>query len=466
MKYELYGMIHKTAKKLLNRNNDLPDTVRLVSFPEEELHGQEFTVKDGDFINEIALSKNKIHQSQVYPIENLVSSKFDENYPASFQKKKRIHKCASDLESARSMWPKFLEASVIDDGYRNAGMHYAGYIQECQAWCLPSWVWTNAAVVRYYCSIGETERARELGDRILKQQQSSGGWIVRNDYTREGVSPQLAPNDSCYIALNCCMALYECTKEQKYLDSAVRNAKWTEETARPDGMVWFAFDINKNKWIQNRNIVDTGFTAGLFAKLYEVTGEEYYLTFLKRFISAYIKAFYIPTKRCFSTAIDGNDCHYGGAFGRGQGWALEGLIPAYQVLKDAEIKRVIDECVNTILSLQLKNGGWPYNLLKPMMGEDCKAVPVIARCLLDWFRTGNPDEKILKAVEQSLQWCAKHTVINGEAVGGIFSYTIEGAVVHHMYTSTAFVYSSSYALEVYNGLKEIHKQLSLKGKRK
>lgn len=56
---------------------------------------------------------------------------------------------------------------------------------------------------------------------------------------------------------------------------------------------------------------------------------------------------------------------------------------------------------------------------------------------------------ILKSIE--------HTAVYGEAAGGIFSYTIEGATVHHMYTSTAFVYGSSYVLEVYNGLQELHK---------
>lgn len=455
MKYELYGTIHKTAKKLLKRKNDLSDTVKLVSFPKEKLQGQMFAVRNANFVNEIVVKENIIHQSQVYPVENLVCARFDEKYPLSFRRKKGTFQFASSLDNARSLWPAFLEASLIASGYRNAGMHYAGYIQECQAWCLPSWVWINAAVARYYCSIGEVEKAQKLGELILEKQQPCGGWIVRNDYTCEGVSPQLAPNDSCYIALNCCLALYECTKEKKYLDSAVRNAKWTEQTARPDGMVWFAFDTNKNKWIRERNIVDTGFTAGLFAKLYEITGEEHYLIFLKRFANAYVKAFYMSEEKCFSTAIDGKDRQYGGAFGRGQGWALEGLIPAYRVLKDEGIKHVIDDSVNTLLRLQLENGGWSYNLLKPMMGEDCKAVPVIARCLLNWYRFGNSNEKLLDAVEKSLQWCAKRTAVDGEAAGGIFSYTIEGAIVHHMYTSTAFVYGSSYALEVYNGMKEL-----------
>ena len=155
---------------------------------------------------------------------------------------------------------------------------------------------------------------------------------------------------------------------------------------------------------------------------------------------------------------------YGGAFGRGQGWALEGLIPAYHVLKDEQLKKVIDDTVATLLKLQLKNGGWSYNLFKPMMGEDCKAVPVIAKCLLDWYRIGSKDERLIEATEKALFWCGNHTVANEEAAGGIFSYTIEGAVVHHMYTNTAFVYGSSYALEVNEMLKKLKTTVLAEGK--
>lgn len=450
MKYEIYGAIHKTLKKILKRNNDLPNTVKLVNFPAQMARKELFTIRNAAFVNEKKTEASTIKKTDVYPVENLVNSDFDPVYPLSFWKRKSVKSYVSSIGEAAALWPDFLEASEIPNGYRNAGIHYAGYIQNCMEWCLPSWMWTNAALVRYYCSVGKIERAKKLGDLIIGQQQQCGGWIVRNDYTRKGVSPQLAPNDSCYIALNCCLSLYETTGEQRYLDSAIRNAKWTEETARPDGMVWFAYDTKKEEWIKDRNIVDTGFTAGLFAKLYEITKEEHYLCFLQRFITSYIKAFYMPNEKCFSTAIGENDCQYGGAFGRGQGWALEGLIPAYRVLKDENIKKVIKECVGTLLNLQLKNGGWSYNLLKPMMGEDCKAVPVIARCLLEWYEIGDKNSQIIHAVKKALEWCAKHTVSVGDAKGGIFSYTIEGAVVHHMYTSTAFIYGSSYALEVYN----------------
>lgn len=452
---EMYGFAHKTMKKLLKRNNDLPDTVKLVSFPSNKANGGFYNISEDSQINEIETKSLKLYQSDIYPVENLVAIGFDQQYPLSFQYNNVKLRYALSLDEAAAMWPQFISSSVIPEGYRNAGMHYAGYIKECQEWCLPSWIWTNAAIVRYYCSIEQIDTARKLGDLIIAQQQECGGWIVRNDYTCNGVSPQLAPNDSCYIALNCCLSLYDITGEKKYLDSAETNAKWVQSTSRPDGMVWFGYDTKNQEWVKDRNIVDTGFTAGLFARLYEITGKTEYFEFLEKFVSAYIKAFYMPNKKCFSTAIDGNDRQHGGAFGRGQGWALEGLLPAYRVLKNEDIKKVIDETVETILSHQQKNGAWAYNLLKPLMGDDCKAVPIIAKCLLDWFELGNQDLRLIVAAQKGLEWCAKHTAINADAMGGIFSYTIEGAIVHHMYTNTALVYGSSYALEVMNNLTRL-----------
>ncbi len=454
MKSELYGFLHKTAKRVLKRNNDLPDLVALVSFPETLFKDEVVYLEPSGFVNEVELaaSGGLVSKETVYPVENLAPVTATGKLPLSFTKKHVKLHFATSLSDATKVWHSFIDASVISAGYRNEGIHYAGYIKECSQWCLPSWVWTNAAIVRYYAASGQVERARDLCDKLIALQDIMGGWVVRNDYSKDGILPELAPNDSCYIALNSCLSLYETTKEEKYLQSAIRCANWVIETARQDGLVYFAFDQKRREWIKNRNIVDIGFTAGLFARLYEVTREERYLVFLKRFTEKYIDVFYMPSEKCFATAVDGNDQQHGGAFGRGQGWALEGLIPAYRVLKDDKTRKVIAETVETLLKLQQKDGGWAYNLLKPVMGIDCKAVPIIARCLLEW-EADTHDMRLYKAAEKALDWCALHTAVNGEAAGGIFSYTTEGAVVHHMYTSTAFVYGSSYALEVYDRLK-------------
>ncbi len=449
MKPELYGFMHKTVKKILKRNNDLSNAFKLVSFPASAFENGIYKANEAGIINEIKYNEI-ICQNDVYPVENLAYSSSE--FMESFSGKVITFHYANTLKEAESKWKKFISSAVIQNGYRNEGLLYAGFIKEMGEWCLPSWIWTNSAIVRWYCLNGEIDKAKKLGNRILALQQECGGWIVRNDYGKDGAIPQLAPNDSCYIALNCCLELFEATNDIIYLKSAQKCADWVRSTAREDGLVLFSYDTLKNKWITDKNIVDTGFTAGLFAKLYEITGDKDYKIFLSKFVIKYIDVFFMRKYNAFATAIDKNDKQYGGAFGRGQGWALEGLIPAYKVLKDENIKVIIKNTINTLLYLQKKDGGWSYNLLKPLMGDDCKAVPVIAKCLLEWYEIEN-DDRLIKSAKNALNWCVKHTASNSIAEGGIFSYTIEGAVVHHMYTNTAFTYGSSYALEVSQKLK-------------
>ena len=349
--------------------------------------------------------------------------------------------------NCKSTWHEFIFHSIIAEEDSFSGFHFAGYIAESSEWCLPSWIWTNAAIVRLWCEIGEIEKAKNLASKLSSYQQVCGGWIVRNDYDARGAIPTLAPNDSAYIANNAFITLYETTKDEQYLKVAKHCADWIIETARPDGLVYTGYNTRDEKWDKDNVIVDTGFTAGLFAKLVELTGDRRYEDFLKRFVVRYIELFYMPDKRGFCTCIGKQNQHQGGMFARGQAWALEGLIPAYRVLKDERIKIVIQETIDNLLKQQLRNGGWSYNLTRKMMGEDCKAVSVIAKDMLDWYAYSK-DARIIKCAGKALQWCCEHTATASEAKGGIFSYSVEGGIVKDLYTSCAFVYASAYALEL------------------
>ena len=351
-------------------------------------------------------------------------------------------------DEAIDYWQRFMENSVISEEHKFAGAHYAGYIAEISSWCLPSWIWTNASIIKSYCTTGDIEKAQVLAEKLAEHQQDCGGWIVRYDYDKDGPIPMIAPNDSAYIANNAFVTLYEKTNNSHYFYIACKCANWIIETARPDGMVQIGYDVKNKKW-RNGNIVDTGFTAALFAKLYQITSESKYKVFLERFIYKYIDLFYIPSNCGFATSLNKNDEQKGGMFGRGQAWALEGLIPAYTVLKSERIKTIIDNTVNTILREQLKNGAWAYNFKKPLMGNDCKGVSVIAKNLMDWNALF-PDDKVISSAKKALSWCMSHTNTEGPAKGGIFSFSMEGAIVYHLYSSTAFVYSSAYAIELYN----------------
>ena len=394
-KYRLYGFMHHTAKKILGRSN--------------------------------------------LSVGNILSSS--------------SIKMGAKPADAGMLWDSFIRNAQIPTGLDHAGTLYAGYIGEAQEWCLPSWIWTNAATVRAYCANSSIDKAKALADKLAAQQQECGGWIVRNDYDKQGAIPMLAPNDSAYMANNAFVELYLATKEQKYLDIARKCADWIIETARPDGIVYTGYNMRDEKWDKSCVIVDTGFTGGLFSRLYEITKEEKYLVFLKRFVDKYIELFFIPSAHGFCTSIDKNDRQQGGMFGRGQAWALEGLIPAYKALKDEKVKAVIDDTINNLIKVQCKNGGWAYNLTKPLMGEDCKAVSVIAKDMMDWYAI-TKDERFRQSAEKALEWCRMHTAIEGEAKGGIFSFCMEGAIVQNLYTSCAFVYASAYAIELEQMLKQ------------
>lgn len=412
---------------------------------------------NGSYINDIEIdTPTNISKKNLFPVENIVTIGSNLHLKDSYVKNNNGSlSLGLNIKEAKITWESFLNSSIIPMGYKFEGLHYTGYIaDDINEWCLPSWIWTNAALVRMYCNIGEIKKATHIGDLLLKQQLECGGWIVRNDYKSEGAVPTLAPNDSAYIANNAFIELYKVTRSEIYIDAAKKCADWIIETARPDGLVWSGFDMKSKEWSKDYIIVDTGFTAGLFANLFDITQDIKYKTFLEKFVSQFVNLFFSLSNKGFATSLNKQNKQIGGVFARGQAWALEGLIPAYKVLRKDQIKQVIDLTISNLLQKQLQNGGWAYNFSKPFLGEDCKGVAVIAKSLMEWNLIEQNNEVVLSA-KKALEWCGKRTANKGECKGGIFSFCMEGAVVHNFYTKTAFVYSSAYAIEVYDMLKAI-----------
>lgn len=449
--------LHRTVKKILRRSRD-PVGFRFVDVTSRDID-EDGMVSFQGLTNPLTkdTGDGRVSIDQVYPVENAVPLGSNPHLRSSFSPKTnspttKPSEPVKEESFSPQLWRKFLDNAEIPKGFRNGGLKYAGYIASGrESWCLPSWVWTNAAIVRYLCSVGDIEQATKITNKLLAIQHPSGGWVVRSDYSTTEEIPVLAANDSAYLANNALLAMFNCTGETLYLDAARKCADWIMRTARPDGLVWTGFDLKNEVWITTHTIVDTGFTAGLFANLYLLTAEDRYRAFLERFVERFVEVFYDPKAKSFATSVDKHNTWVGGRFARGQAWALEGLIPAYQALKSDWLEEVILSNISTIKGQQLSNGGWAYNFDKAYLGEDCKGVPVLAKALMDWKRVKD-DSRLALSVEDALNWCATRTSRSGTSIGGIFSYNAEGAVVHNFYSETAFVYSSAYALEAWNAL--------------
>lgn len=405
--------------------------------------------KIGDFEDASGRNRNDV----IAPRENTVSLSVAKKWGLnSFIRSKTRYNFGVSEDRAVEEWLGFIERSRIEEGYPHSNLSYGGYIlgMDC-GWCLPSWVWTNAAQVRYLAS-RDVEKARPLADLLLNLQLEDGGWLVRYDYSEDGPVPILAPNDSAYIANNAMLEMYLETKEDKWLLSATRCANWIMNTARKDGMVWTGFDLDKNEWNKNVVIVDVGFTLGFFARLFEILNDKKFLNYAHQFCESYIKLFYNKERRLFATSIDAFDQQQGGFFGRGQAWALEGLIPYVRISGNDEAKNVVRELVSNLINLQQRDGAWSYNFGKGYLGNDCKGIPVIAKALFDAMDFCHQMD-ISPSIERALQWCMRMTSLEGESRGGIFCFSMEGAIVHHLYTETALVYSSVYACETLEAMR-------------
>ncbi|KGJ94225.1 glycoside hydrolase family 76 protein [Thalassotalea sp. ND16A] len=449
--YKAYCTAHKLAKILLNRYKSTLQ-FRMVDIDESDFSDSgEVIVSVDKSLVKTEKNDSCFEKKSVYPVENIVPTSTNNHLKNSFKKSNLKFSYGIDQENSRVYWESFICRSRIPQGYKNEALYYTGFIGGTKGWCLPSWIWTNAALVKHYCLSGNYDEAIKIVKLLSNLQLPCGGWVVRDDYTTKGPMPIVAPNDSAYIANNAFLELYKVTKDDKYLNIAVKCADWIISVARPDGLVFTGYDERNGKWITNHIIVDIGFTAALFANIYEITKEVRYKAFLEKFVESYVSLFFVRSNSGFATSIDSNNNPNSGMFARGQAWALEGLIPAYKVLQSPELKVVIDSTVANIISYQLPNGGWPYNFKRPLLGEDCKGVPIIAKSILDWGELF-PNDFITRSAFQALNWCREHTGVDGDEKGGIFSYCMEGAVVHNFYTSTAFVYSSAYAIQLEESL--------------
>jgi rhamnogalacturonyl hydrolase YesR len=453
MLYKIAAIVHKLLKSFFNKKA-------------KKFKGDFFYIYKNGFFT---ISKNDISKT-AYINDEIFSSKyaivssanlfFGENAGINIKiEASQSSVIQEDMDfrsgSAFYAWLYCLKNAIIKEGFRNSGFCINGYTFEENQYCLSSWIWTSAAVARCFLEFGDLKRAKIIANAFIREQQQCGAWIVRYDFSENAIVPMLAPNDSAYIAKNCLLSLYIATHEDIYLDCAIKCASWIMQNCRFDGLVSNGFNLAISKWEEEFIIVDTGFTAGLFAALFKITGKIKYRNFLESFIITFVKKFFDKDCFLFATSIDRNGKKLGGYFARGQAWALEGLIPAYEVLGHMHLFELIESCINAIIDKQNKNGSWPYNLSRRYMGEDCKGTSVIALSLIKWYKYSSFKEKILKSCKAALEWCEKHTEMDGPQAGMIFSYSFEGAVVHHPYSSTAFIYATAYALELKKALDEI-----------
>lgn len=323
-----------------------------------------------------------------------------------------------------------------------------------------SWVWTSAAVVR--ALIGHQRknpsnaRAKQLlssvGDYFIRNQvrggANDGAFMVRWDLwpqSRQGIVPWLAPNDAAYIGANALLPFYELSRDQSYLNAAIKLANWIIGSGTTStGLVYVGYRLDEDCWDRSWLYVDSAFTVPFFEALYLLEPAMRYRQWAKKFLDRFLSDFALADG-CFAAIIPNKVKGKEYIFTRGQGWALDGLISGYRLLDDSRYLSAALRLAAVLRQTQNPNGSWHYNLYDPASGEDAKAVAVIAFHLLQLFEITN-DRLLHDSSIMALDWCCKHQIVDGDdfAVGGIASHTIEGAIAGKRDASVIFSYTVAY----------------------
>ena len=442
LKYKLYGKLQALYHQYLKgHGKENLDIVYVYSQDDiDAFKGFKGTVNGTPYSDDVPADKI------FFKGENVVIPEEGRLAPKTPADKKPVRKVKGQTPSEK--WFDSIEQAKVEKGWVNSGFYLNAYIKEDRQWCLSNWIWVAAAVARALCLLKCGDEARDIADAFLREQRSDGSWIVRFDCLRN-FQRIAAANDSAYISRNALLTVYDNTKDEKYLDAAKKCAKWIMDTSDPDGLAGFGYDVDRGSWIKNTNIVDVGYSADLFAELYRVTGIDEYKQYLENFIDVYINVFYDRDAHLFYTHCKGdwqNRKCAGGYFSRGHAWAMEGLIPAYQVLKDPKIFNIMEDVTDKLCDCQAKNGGWDCNFQKKraLMGQDCKGVAAIAKSMLVWANYSHHKERIIDCAKKAYDWCVEHT---DPDTGAIVSFTTNGAISHTPNRSVGILYANAYALE-------------------
>jgi len=378
---------------------------------------------------------------------------------------------ASKRDGRSLAWAYILSAHNTFKSSRFHGTFFAAYDLDNRSFRLNSWVWCSAIVVKAllgeYKLTGDDKHlqlAKETVKAMLRFQRQegdeAGGIMVRWDVWPDspiGIVPWLAPNDSAIIGSYALLPLYQATGDTKYLNAAVKIGEWILRRGMTEGgQLYVGYREDLGVWDKSWLYVDAGFTGTLFEELFWITGEARWKEALRLFIDDFIQRFGCEEGCFYRTWYAAREMDRG-IFARGQGWALDGLISAYRVLKEREYLQKIMACADYLVEHQNANGSWNYMLNIEDSGECNKGTPVIAYHLLRLSELIPEATKYISSAKKALEWCEEHQYRGPDqfAVGGIHARNAEGCIVAFPNTDTIFTYGVAYYLLALNKLAEI-----------
>jgi hypothetical protein len=315
------------------------------------------------------------------------------------------------------------------------------------------------------------EAARRVGDTAIRFQINHphhptdglvvAGWTqgILHEYSSESFRISAGP-DALWLAAWGWGALYEVTRDEKYLAAFTRLARATDKLLQtyefppqvylPEGGIPVGLDQGQEDDRFGPVTIDEAmFGMEGYAELYRLTGDEYYRNLGRTFIEQFAAKLeredgtwatgWNRATRELWTRRDG--------MSRSMAWVMEGLLAAHRLLpEEGYLPKAIRQAEH-LLEAQHETGYWQRMLPDPLerTGISEKSTAIWSYLLYRLHaETGDP--RHLEAARRALLWCLENQYIgpDSEAHGSILGRTISSGIGYRQWFDLSCIYTSGF----------------------
>ncbi|MEO7799984.1 MAG: hypothetical protein ABIY47_19910 [Opitutaceae bacterium] len=309
-------------------------------------------------------------------------------------------------------------------------------------------------------AIGEASRRFQLDQPghpvdgvVTSRWRESEGTLARNG----GFEQFYSVADALFLIGWGWVPLYRETGDKSYLAAALRLAAATRRLQGQFEIIPMDYAKSAEAW-KNYTINEAGFGPEGLAAIYAATGDSalpaigatYMDRLLKRFQQdngLWARRFEFSPERTVPSQ----------RMTRGEGWAMEGLIAAYDLTRDGKYRDLAVKMASHLVAAQHADGSWSYEFDQPSATVGISEKGTALWSLLFYrLHALTRDPAHLQAARRALTWCLENqsTGPDREGHGGIIGITFQSGVTYRAWFPLACSYTSAFfGLSVLEELK-------------
>ena len=352
------------------------------------------------------------------------------------------------------------------------GSCYCFYDYDNQCYRKPCWLWSDAPAVAALFQAAELAPESSRADRYRETALAIARTLLRHQVTDRSDpnfgalvsryryyahSPKsfdclLGPNDTSFIVKWALMPSYRATGDETFLQRSKWALDWLIEVINGHDYVPSQYYADAGRW-EDGAFIDSGFTSEGLREFAEIVPShkqdcvESIHTFMQRFVAqfkmenGYYNMNYSPTRGTYAKL-----------FARGHGWALEGLLAAYEATREMSY---LDEAVAIAERLrdnQTPEGAWPFLLGEGAPDDEtkrdtgiCEKGTALLGYLFHRLADASGSAEFIPAADRALDWCEHNMVLQaGPGHGGIASRSMGSGIVGNHFLRVATGYANAF----------------------